>query len=138
MKSIITRKITKKPKLKASKDLKRVVSYLDRVSECRFKYLLDSWHKRYEDFINEKTKDDSKRGWHYTDRNIRSAYKSLNKFLPYLFTYKKYPDLNISNTTNLLDGGCFSPLKSKLNIHRGTSKKMRRKMMIYFLENRVK
>jgi len=69
---------------------------------------------------------------------FRSAYKSLNKFLPYLFAYKKYPDLNISNTTNLLDGGCFSPHKSKLNIHRGTSKKMRRKMIIDFLENRVK
>jgi len=55
---------------------------------------------------------------------FRSAYISLNKFLPYLFTYKKYP--NISNTTNLLVGGLFSPLKYKLNIHRGTSKKMRR------------
>ena len=68
--TFITRKITKKPKLKASKDLKRVVSYLDRVSECRFRYLLDSWHKRYEDFINKKTKDDSKRGWHYTHSNL--------------------------------------------------------------------
>jgi len=71
-------------------------------------------------------------------RNIRSAYRSLKRFLPYLFTYQKYPNLDIPNTTNLLDGGCFSPLKDKLKVHRGTSKEIKRKMIIFFIENRGK
>jgi hypothetical protein len=40
-----------------------------------------------------------------------AAYKSLQRNLPYLFTYKNYPDLHIANTTNLLDGGVFTQLR---------------------------
>ncbi len=138
MKQIITRKLTKNPKIEASISLKRISSYLGRVRRCRFEYMLLAWHSRYGDFINERVEDGTKRGWHYKHRNIRSAYRSLNNFLPYLFTYQKYPDLNIPNTTNLLDGGCFSPLKDKLKIHRGMSDKMKRKMIVYFIENRIK
>jgi len=138
MKQIITRKLTRNPKLDASKKLKWISSKLDLVSECRFRYLLDAWHSRFEDFIDEKVQDESKRGWHYKHRNVRSAYRSLKRFLPYLFTYQKYPELNIPNTTNLLDGGCFSPLKDKLKVHRGTSKKMKMKMIVFFLENKGK
>ena len=138
MKQIITRKLTRNPKLEASIKLKWISSKLGIISECRFKYLLDAWYNRYENFINEKVQDGSKRGWHYKHRNLRSAYRSLKRFLPYLFIYQKYPNLDISNTTNLLDGGCFSPLKDKLKAHRGTSKEMKRKMIIFFIENRRK
>jgi len=138
MKAITTRKLTRKPKLNASIDLKRIVSYLGSISSCRFTYMLNAWSKRYQSFIDEKVADDSKRGWHYKHKNIRSAYRSLKRFLPYLFIYKKYPDLKIPTTTNYLDGGCFSPLKDLLRVHRGTSIKMRRKLIVYFLENRVK
>ena len=138
MKSIITRKLTRKPKLQASIDLKRIVSYLGNISSFRFECMLSAWSKRHQLFINERVDDDSKRGWHYKHRNIRSAYRSLKKFLPYLFTYKKYPKFNIPTTTNHLDGGCFSPLKDLLRVHRGISIKMKRKLIVYFLENRVK
>ena len=66
----------------------------------------------------------------------RSAYRSLKRFLPYLFTYQKYQNLNILTTTNLLDGGCFSPLKDLLKVHRGIDRKMKRKLIVYFIENR--
>jgi len=138
MKAIITRKLTKNPKLKPSIELKRITSYLGEISACRFGYMLQAWYKRNKEFLNEKVEDESKRGWHYKYRRLRSAYKSLKSFLPYLFTYQKYPNLNIPTTTNLLDGGCFSPLKDLLKVHRGINKKMKRKIIIYFLENRVK
>lgn len=99
MKQIITKKLTRNPKLEASIKLKCISSKLSIISECRFKYLLDAWYNRYEDFINEKVENESKRGWHYKHRNIRSAYRSLKRFLPYLFTYQKYPNLDIPNTT---------------------------------------
>lgn len=136
MKAIITRKLTKHPKLQASIELKRIVAYLGKVSECRFAYMLHAWHKRHEAFLNEKAEDDSKRGWHYKHRRVRSAYRSLMRFLPYLYTYRRYPCLHIPNTTNALDGGYFSPLKDLLKVHRGIDKKMKQKLIVYFLENR--
>ena len=36
------------------------------------------------------------------------------------------------------DGGCFSPLKDLLKVHRGIDKKMKRKMIVYFVENKRK
>lgn len=47
--------------------------------------------------INPTTKKAS-----YTHPRIVSAYKSLRRNTPYLFTYKKHPDLNIHNTTNAI------------------------------------
>ena len=138
MQAIITRKLTKNPRIAASIKLKKIVSFLGQISPCRFEYWLYAWHKHYEDLLNEKVSDESKRGWHYKHRRLRSAYHSLVRFLPYLFTYLKHPELNIPNTTNLLDGGCFSPLKDKLKVHRGTSRSMQRKMIVFFLENRGK
>ena len=134
MKAIITRKLTRNPKLQTSVELKKITSYLGEVSACRFKYMLLSWHKRHASFLDEKVENDSKRGWHYKHRRVRSAYRSLIKFLPYLFTYQKYPILNIPTTTNHLDGGCFSPLKDLLRVHRGIGIKMKRKLIVHFLK----
>lgn len=138
MQAIITRKLTKNPRLEASIKLKQIVSHLGKITPCRFEYWLDAWHKRYKAFLNEKVPDESKRGWHYKHRRLRSAYRSLVRLLPYLFTYLEYPELKIPTTTNLLDGGCFSPLKDKLKVHRGASRSMQRKMIVFFLENRGK
>jgi len=41
------------------------------------------------------------------------------KFAPYLFTYQKYTDFKIDNTTNAIDGGVFSPMKKLMNVHAG-------------------
>lgn len=41
--------------------------------------------------------------------------------MDYIFTYEKYPELNIEKTTNRLEG-LFSELKRKLNNHNGLSK----------------
>ncbi|HOD78837.1 MAG TPA: hypothetical protein PKI10_11275, partial [Syntrophorhabdus sp.] len=66
--------------------------------------------------------------------------------LPFLFTYKKYPDLNIPNTTNSLDG-CFAYLKELVRVRRGSTRKMystklhclicpRNKLHSYFVQER--
>ena len=136
--AIVTRYLTRKPKLQAAVDLKRIVSCLGKTTECRFRYLLAAWYHRHKCFYEEKVDDESKRGWHYKHKRLRSAYRSLQRNLPYLFTYQKYLDLHIPNTTNHLDGGCFSPLKDLLKIHRGIGIEMKKKLIIDFLENRRK
>ncbi|MEW6408460.1 MAG: hypothetical protein AB1465_07440, partial [Patescibacteria group bacterium] len=53
---------------------------------------------------------------------------SITKNLPILYTYQKYPELNIPNTTNSLDG-TFSHLKDMLRIHRGLKRTQKLKMI---------
>ena len=55
--------------------------------------------------------------------------------LPYLFTYKNHKKLNINNTTNLIEGGVFSPLKILIKIHRGLSKSLKLKIVDEYLLN---
>ena len=136
--AIITRYLTRKPKLKASIDLKRITGYLGDVSEQRFVVLLDSWYNRHKAFLQEKTYNEETGKWHYAHRRIRSAFRSLKSNLPYLFTYKNYPDLNIPNTTNALDGGLFSPMKMLLKVHRGIGIEMKKKLITDYLEKQVK
>ena len=133
--AIITRYLTKRPKIEASIKLKRIASYLTHIKESRFKYLLNCWYKRYRDFLNEKTYNTETNKWHYTHKRLRSAYRSLRTNLPYLFTYQNYPNLYIQNTTNSLDGGVFSPMKLLLKIHRGIGIEMKKKLITDYLEN---
>ncbi|OQB06514.1 MAG: hypothetical protein BWY19_00095 [bacterium ADurb.Bin212] len=67
-------------------------------------------------------------------KRVRSARHSLKNNLPFLFTYQKYPKLNIPNTTNSL-GGSFSHLKEKVGIHRGSRELIKRKMIEDILTN---
>ncbi len=135
--AIITRYLTKNPKLEASIKLKRIASYLGKVHQTRFESLLDCWSTKYQSFMDEKTLNEETKRWRYTHRRLRSAYRSLRTNLPYLFTYKRYPDLHIHNTTNALDGGVFSPMKMLLKVHRGIGIEMKKKLITDYLENKV-
>ena len=136
--AIITRYLTRKPKMKASVDLKRISGYLGKVSQKKFEYLLDCWYMRHENFIKEKSYSEKTHKLGYKHKRLRSAYRSLRTHLPYLFTYKNYPDLNIPNTTNSLDGGVFSPMKMLMKVHRGIGIEMKKKLIVDYLENEVK
>lgn len=132
-KMIVTRYLTKTPRLKASIDLKRICSYLGKATLSRFKTLLDAWYKRHNEFLEEKTLNHETGKYSYTHRRLRSAYRSLKTNLKYLFSYRNYPDVNIPNTTNMLDGGVFSPLKTLLRIHRGVKKELKEKIIADYL-----
>lgn len=126
-KQIITRHLTTKPKLEAGIELRGISHMLCTTNEIEFTQKLDAWYLKWHDFLKEKTINPDTGKWCYTHRRIRSAHHSLKTNLPYLFTYKKYPELNIPNTTNSLEG-FFSHLKELIKIHRGLSYKLKRKM----------
>jgi hypothetical protein len=117
-KQIITRYLTLNPKLEASIELKEIVSLLTVCTEDVFTEILVEWHKKWAIFLKEKTPILDSKKWSYTHRRLRSAYRSLKTNLPYLFTYKNYPELRLPNTTNTLEGS-FSSLKDLLRTHRG-------------------
>jgi len=132
MLQIVRRKLTLRPGTEAGKELLTIGLNIVKYNEELLQRDLNIWYTKYEDFLQEKTYVLGTKHWRYTHRRIRSAYKSLKTNLPHLFTYQKYPELNIPNTTNSLDG-YFSRVKNLLTPHRGKSKERIRKIVTEIL-----
>jgi hypothetical protein len=125
----VTKYLTRKPKTEAAQELRALSLTLHQTTEKEFVAALAAWHTKHESFLNERSPaPHSKRGWEYTHYRLKSAYRSLKTNLKYLFTYQKYPELNIPNTTNSLDGS-FSQLKKKIGAHGGLRRDRRFKMI---------
>lgn len=134
---IVGRYLTSRPKTEAGQELLALVHTLTKTDEATFSKGLETWHERWKEFIAEKTVstfESGKTKWHFTHKNVRSAYRSLATNLPNLFMYQKYPELNIPNTTNSLDGS-FSALKKKLGVHHGLRRDRRFKVVSRFLRD---
>jgi len=131
---IVKRYIPMRAKTEAAKNLRQIALGITRTYEVEFEKALNSWYAEYGDFLKEKTMREGTNRWRYTHGRLRSAYRSLRNNLPYLFTFQTHPDLQIPNTTNHCDG-LFAHVKQKILIHRGISKKRRKQMIDYFLEN---
>lgn len=134
-KQIVKRYLTINPKLEASQKLKEITATLADTNEEMFTKQLVTWYETWKDFLKEKTINPDTNRWCYKHKRLRSAYRSLKTNLPYLFTYQRYPELNIPNTTNSLDG-FFGSLKNKLNVHRGLSRKRRMKIIVELLKGK--
>ena len=127
-KQIITRYLTNNPRLEAGIELKKIIATLCKTNERDFAAALYDWHQKWAFFLKERTIDPLTGRWFYTHKRLRSAYRSLKINLPYLFTYQKYADINVPNTTNSLDG-CFAYLKELVRVHRGANKMLKRKII---------
>lgn len=132
-KQIIRRYLTGKPKLVASRELQKIVWTLTTANKITWTKEMDDWYQKWSEFLKQKTTNPSTGRWCYTHKRLRSAYRSLQTNLPYLFTYQKFPELNIPNTTNSLDG-YFNRLKSLLNVHRGMTNTRRMRMAVEILK----
>lgn len=134
---IVTRYLTMRPKLESGQELRTVALALVRSTEQEFAALLNDWHMRWNAFLKERTDDPETKRWHYTHRRLRSAYFSLQRNLPYLFMFERYPALNIPNTTNCLEG-TFSHTKTALRIHRGLVQRRKEKLIDVLLRKPAK
>lgn len=112
-KQIIVRYLTRKPKLEPNVELKDIASSLGELPESTMFELLQDRHRRYKDWLWEKNYSN----W-YAHIRTRKAYRSLIKNLPYLYTYKKHPELCLPTTTNQLEWWVFSWMKQRLWNHR--------------------
>lgn len=126
--------ISTKPRLEASKELLSLTKNLVYTTKEEFSGNLQEWHIRWEEFLKEKTENLLTGRKTYTHKRLRSAYFSLKRNLPHLFTCLEFPALNIPNTTNSCDGS-FAHWKQKVKIHRGLRKDRRKKMIDYLLSN---
>ena len=128
----VTKYLTRRPRTEAGQELRRLALTLTKTNEKTFTQALIIWEKKYHNFYTEKTSVTGTNHWYYTHKSVRSAYMSLKRNLPFLFTYQKYPELNIPNTTNTIDG-YFASLKKKVAAHHGLRKDRRFKVICELL-----
>ena len=132
---IITRYLTKKPKSEANIELRKLSLLLTQTDKESFTFWLWEWHKKYSEFLKEKTYWENWR-WQYTHRKTRSAYNSLKNNLKYLFIRYDYIwKIEIPNTTNWLEW-YFGHLKSKISLHRWLRKERKIKVILSLLNNK--
>jgi len=131
--AIVIRYLTRKPILEAGKELRIITLQLTRSNENEFTKLLNDWQIKWQEFLKEKTVNPITKKWNYTHKRIRSAHRSLKQNLPYLFTYQKYPELKIPNTSNSIDGS-NTTLKKLLMNHQGLSRENKYKMICQILK----
>lgn len=131
--AIIRRYLTKKPKLKAAQELMEVVDLMKQTDKESFEGALGLWLKKWNSFLNERTINPLTKKTFFTHKRLRSAYRSLFKNLPWLFTWYDHYTLRIPNTTNAIDGH-FADLKNKLRNHNGLSLSRKKKFIDGFLK----
>lgn len=132
---IVTRYISKKPKLAASTELQDLMFLLKQTDQASFQKWLNDWYNKWAGFLAEKTIHPLDDRTSFTHSRLRKAYFSLRRNVPYLFTFEQHAiSFYIPNTTNSLEG-YFSHLKSKLSVHRGASQSTQLKIIssLFFL-----
>ena len=93
----------------------------------------EQWYSKWEKFLKERSVSETTNKSYYTHKRLRSAWLSLKRNLPCLFTFEDYRDLMIPNTTNGLDGS-FADLKNKLRNHNGLNIVRKRKIIDGFFK----
>ena len=131
---IIRRYTTQNPKIQAGHELLELVKTLTITTEKIFEHRLSIFIDKYRFFLNEKTINSLNGESFFTHPKLRSAVKSLEIHLHMLFTFERYPLLNIPTTTNSLESH-FSHIKDVVRIHRGLSLPLKQKMIHCILLN---
>lgn len=99
--------------------------------ETAFTEALPAWQTRHKTCLNARSVHPQTGRYSYTDKRLRSAYNSLKRHFPYLFTCERHPELNIPNTINLLEGE-FGNLKRLLRYRQGMRRENKPRFIKYY------
>lgn len=133
--AIVRRYITRKPKVRASIELKELMHLLTQTDKESFYGALDEWYSLWGDYINERAINNETGKSRYIHKRLRSAYRSIERNKPYLFTWYDNMSLGIPNTNNQLEG-TFTDLKNKLRNHNGLSRIRKEKIINDYLSSK--
>lgn len=132
---IVRTYLTSKPELEASMELLELSMELLELSKSMtstdkdsFIGAFNTWYERWKQFMSERSIDKTTGKKRYTHRRLRSAYLSIKRNMPFLWTFYDRPELGLPNTNNSLEG-TFTDIKSKLRVHSGMSKSNRVKFL---------
>lgn len=129
--SIVRRYLTKRPRLKAARDLKRIVFSITTTDKDTFVGEYLRWKSDYAPVINRRSVSKKTGSSHYTHRRLRTAMHSVDFYLPYLFTFQREDCTGMPNTNNKIEG-TFTDLKKNLNVHSGLSEENRKRFICGF------
>ena len=129
---IVQRYLTRKPELQASIELLSIANLLTNTDKKSFIGSFSEWCERWDTFLKERTIDKRTGKSYYINKRLRSAYLSIKRNMPYLWTWYDHIETGIPNTNNAIEG-MFADLKTKLRNHAGLSKERRKKFIdVYF------
>lgn len=142
-------KLTLNPQSRAGQELLALTYALWDVADLddtqQWRQRLSDWVTQYGEFIRQKTWYEAplsgRRRWWYTHRGVRSAARQLEKLARsgQLFTYLE-PTLvpeAIPRTTNYVEGGVNSPIRTQLKYHRGLTQLHRQRLVEWYLTSRT-
>lgn len=127
MKQIVRRYLTNNPRLRASRALKELVGTLTFADKATFVSQYEVWKETWKETLNHRSylKDGKTR---FTHKRLRSAMRSLDFYLEYLFTYQDPMCEGMPNTNNKIEG-TFTDLKNNLNNHSGMTIENRKRFI---------
>jgi len=138
-------KLTLRPTSLAGQELlslsRRLLHVRTRRQARRWKRLLKHWHRKHAEYVTERTvkenPEPSERSWRYTHARLRSAYYQLNKQAEDLLRSSYNPNPKLPHTTNHLEGGINSPIRTKLKLHRGMKNEHQMVLVNWYLYSRT-
>lgn len=143
--------LTYRPRLEAGKTLLRLSRALMRLKTAEeaaaWANALNDWHTRWGPMLKQRTQRtegstapswvNPSQQWWYTHKRLRSAYYLLERLVKTgtLFTHlaPEHEDLDISSTTNRIEGGVNAQLRLLLKHHRGMSENHMKRAVEWWL-----
>ena len=118
--------ITQDPDIEASRAFLDLVNNITKMNKESSIGAFNEWHEKYQGVLNERVHDKrfKKKTPSFMRPRLRSAYFSVKRNMPLLWTFYDHPEIGLSNTNNALEGD-FSDLKTKVRVHCGISKEHR-------------
>lgn len=144
----IRAKLTLHPQTEAGRQLLRLTRDLWLVKTqgqaVVWQQRLQEWFVEYGSFIQERTYFEQpishRRRWWYTHRGVRSAYRQYKELVKndQLFVYlnRTLTAEPIPRTTNYVEGGINSQIRTKLKLHRGLNQLHQQRLVEWYLYSR--
>lgn len=102
---------------------------------------LRRWYRKHHGYIEQRTLTQNpspgQRTWRYTHYRVRSAYKQLHKITDDLLRSSYRPHPRLPRTTNHVEGGINSQIRTKLKDHRGMPFEHQMKLVEQYLYSRT-
>ena len=135
MLQIVRRYLTNNPKMKASVDLMLLMRKMRHQTKEGFEAEYAAWKRQYTEFLNKRVTHKYVRIC-YLHRKVRTVVRSIDFYLPYLFTFQRPECEGMPNTNNKIEG-TFTDLKKSLNNHTGMSQQNRKRFISGFFLQRL-
>lgn len=141
----VRKKLTLRPEASASQELLNITRNMlhvdSKIQARRWKRQLKYWHRKHGKYLAQRTRKTNpkprQRAWRYTHERLRSAYRQLNKQTDDMLRCSYRPNPNLPGTTNHIEGGINSQLRTLLKLHRGMPNQHQTVLVDWYLYSRT-